>query len=181
MSRADELAAATPLAAAPTTLRDLHAAIKARLAPVLENFWLLSTKTSNRAPDLVDGWLPPKLAPVAGANPQPLNAEQFPFLIVRPRHGADTETGAEQSATATVDLVIGTYSDTDDGFLDVLDVIQAIRLDLGGAPTITGTAFEHTGPLTWEVPEDQPRPQWFGRVSTTWTIPRPRRADGSNS
>ncbi len=186
MSRADELAAATPLAVAPSTLRELHQAIKARLVVALADFWLLSTKTGHRAPAIVDGWLPPKLAPVAGANPQPLNAEQFPFVIVRPRMGTDSEPGAEQASTAVVDLVIGTYSDTDDGWLDVLDVIQAIRLDFHGNPTIAGTAFEHTGPLSWHLADEHPdagqklRPQWLGAITTTWTIPRPRRVDGSN-
>jgi hypothetical protein len=53
--------------------------------------------------------------------------------------------GADENSTAVVQIVIGTYSDTDDGWLDVSLIIDAIRADLGAAPAIDGTAFEHVG------------------------------------
>lgn len=171
MKPADQLAAAAANAAAPGTLVGLHEAIKARMAIVAAGFPLLETKTDTRAPDVIDGWLPPK----PGAE-----ATQFPFLAVRPRSGVDSEQSADQNATARIDVIVGTYSDTDDGWIDVLLLIDAIRAELGAAPTIVGTAYEQTGPLTWEIPEEQPRPQWFGRVTTNWTLPRPRRVEARN-
>lgn len=165
------LQAVSHRAASSGTLRALHEAIKARLEPLVASYCLLSTKTGgNRAPLVFDGWVPPKVTA----------DQQFPFVIVRPRTGTDTPQEAEQRATANIEIIVGTYSDTDDGWLDVLDLIQAIRQDLDEAPTINGAPFEQTGPLTWEVPEEQPRPQWLGRVSTVWTIPRPRRAEALN-
>lgn len=166
------------LVAAPGTLTALHGAIKARLALVAAAFPLLETEspTVKRAPNVIDGWLPPK----PRAEDNPAGALQFPFLIVRPRTGTDTEQSADQNATAAVDIVIGTFSDTDNGWLDVALLIDAIRADIGAAPAITGTAFEHTGPLTWEVLEQQPRPQWFGVVKTIWTVPRPQRVEARN-
>jgi hypothetical protein len=159
-----------PLVAAPGTIAALHGAYKARLADVAAAFPLLETKSGSRAPRLADGWLPPKDAAV----------EDFPFLALRPLSGADTEQGGDENATAVIQILIGTYSDTDDGWLDVALIIDAIRADLGAGPTIEGTAFEHIGPLTWELPEGQERPQWFGIVKTIWSLPRPRRVEARN-
>jgi hypothetical protein len=161
------------LVAPPGTLTALHGAIKARMSIVAAAFPLLATKdpTVQRAPTVGDGWLPPK---TAGAD------DQYPFLLVRPSGGTDTEQSADQNATADVDIVIGTFSDSDDGWLDVLLIIDAIRADLGAAPSIVGTAFEQTGPSTWQIPEEQPRPQWLGVVKTKWTVPRPQRVEARN-
>ncbi len=155
------IAAQTPI--------DLHEALKGRLAPVLARLDRLKTKSdAQRAPALLDGWLPPK------------DLEVFPFVIVRPRSGVDSVQGAEQDAKETIELIVGTYSDENDGWKDVLQVLQAIRQDLAAAPTIANTAFEHVGPLTWDIPEEQARPQWLGRATTIWQIPRPRRVEARN-
>jgi hypothetical protein len=157
-------------AAAPNSLMGLHLELKRRLADVAAKFPLLETKTAGvtRVPAVIDGWIPPK----PGAD-----AEQFPFLIVRPSGGTDTDEGADQNGRATVKIIIGTYSDTDDGFLDVVLLVDAIRSDLWERPTLDGTAYEHFGPLTWEIPEQQPRPEWFGTVTTIWNVSRPRRIE----
>lgn len=164
--------AAAYRSAAPQTLLGLHGAIKGRMAILAEGFWPLATKSGGeRAPALVDGWLPPMTSP---------DVERFPFLIVRPHTGTDSEEGGQQDARAAFDLIIGIYKDADDGWMEVLQVIDALRLDLGAKPRIEGTGFEHTGPLTWELlapvdPFTSTRPQWFGVVTTNWTLPRPRR------
>lgn len=162
------------LVAAKSTLVDLHRAIKARLQnEVAPLFPSLETKDPNvsRAPTLLDGFVPPK----PGGD-----AAQYPFMIVCPRSGTDTEQGADQNATAVFEIVIGTYSDADDGWLDVLMLIDAIRDNFGSAPSIEGTAFEQTGPMTWVLDEAQPRPQWLGSVKSTWTLPRPVRVEARN-
>lgn len=165
--------ASPALVAAPAGVSALHGAIKARMAAVAALFPNLDTEDANtkQAPTVFDGWLPPR--PKDGP-------PQFPCLLVRPRTGTDTEQSADENATAGVDIIVGVWSDTDDGWLDALLLIDAIRADLGAQPAINGTAFEQTGPLTWEIPEEQPRPQWFGKVKTNWTIPRPRRVEARN-
>ncbi len=169
MSTGDRKAAAIAAGAvAQNTLMGLHREFKARLQEVAAGFPLLETKTSARAPVVFDGWLPPK----PGSD-----AEQYPFFLLRPETGTDTEEGADQVGTATLKIVIGTYSDTDDGWLDLMLLIDAIRSSLGDEPTLKGTAFEHFGPLTWTIPEEQPRPQWLGTVTTIWNIARPRRGE----
>lgn len=159
-------------AAPPASIAALWAALSGRLEVVAAAYPLLETKSGGaRAANVVPGWLPPK---------ESAGAEDFPFLIVRPRSGVDTEQAADQNATAVVDIVVGTYSDTDDGWLDVMILIDAIRADLGAEPAISGTAFEQVGPLTWEIPVEQYRPQWFGTVKTIWNVPRPQRVEERN-
>lgn len=170
MSDADRIAAAQANAAASSTLSGLHRALKERMEEVASAFWGLATKTTTRAPQVVDGWLAPKTSAL----------EDFPFLIVRPVNGIDSQQGADEDATATFDVIIGTYSDTDDGFLDVLAVIDAIRDSLAASPNLGG-AYEHIGPLGWRLPEDQQaRPQWLGVATLVFLLPRPRRVDARN-
>lgn len=172
MSDADRIAAARANAAAPGTLAALHGALKARVQAIASAYWGLATKTEGvtRAPIVVDGWLPPK----------DVDSDRFPFLILRQKSGQDSAPGADESSTAAIEIVVGTYSDTDDGWLDVLLLVDAIRLDLAAEPVIADTAFFHVGPLGWQIPEQQPRPQWFGVITTNWNIPRPQRVDSRN-
>lgn len=153
------------------TTAGLQRALFVRMQAVAARFPLFETKEegSRRAPTVRHGWLPPK----ADAD-----AKDFPFILVRPRSGEDSEQGQDENARATMAIVIGSYSDTDDGFMDVQLVIDAIRESLAAFPVLEGTAFEHVGPLRWEIPDEQPRPQWFGVVTTIWNLPRPRRVEG---
>lgn len=172
MSDADRRAAAQSNAVGPRTVAALHGALKARLTAVVSGF-SLKTKTAYRSPSVIDGWLPPKTA-------EDVDVDRFPFLLVRPRSGADSPQGGDENATAAFQIIIGTYSDEVDGWLDVMLLIDAIRDDLGAEPAIQGSAFEQIGPLTWELQEQQPRPQWFGSVTTQWNLPRPRRVEARN-
>jgi hypothetical protein len=172
MSDPTRLEAVSYQAARAGTLDGLRAAIIARMGVVADKFQFLQTKNGeDRAPEVIDGWLD-----FLAAN----DVERFPFIIVRPTDGEDSKQGAEQDALAVVKLIVGTYSDTPDGFRDAVQMIDAIREDLGAAPAIVGTAYEHTGPLKWEVPEEQHRPQWMAIVTTNWTLPRPRRVEALN-
>lgn len=170
----------------PRSLMGLHQQIKARLQVVAAKFPLLQTETApgetilQRAPVVLDGWLPPKRAaadPTADPAVQAMAGKQFPFMLVRPVSGVDTWEGSDQTSNATFKIIIGTWSDDDDGWLDIMLIVDAIRDDLAGAPTIQGTGFEHNGPIAWELSEEQPRPQWLGVVTTIWTLPRMRRVD----
>lgn len=159
-------------AAAPSTLTGLQRALKSRVESIVAAFPLFETKSgSARVPSVHDFTLPPK---------DSASAEDFPFVAVRPRTGTDTEEGAEQNARATFDIEIGTYSDTNDGIQDVLAIVDAIRSSLGTQPHLDGTAFEHVGPLVWDTPFPQPRPQWLALVTTIWQLPRPQRAEARN-
>lgn len=152
---------------APNTIAGLIAAAKVRAASIVSSFWGFTTKSGQaRAPQIVGGWMAWK---------QTATDERFPYLLVTPVRGVDSAEGAEQDARATIAFVIGVHSDADDGWLDALHLVDAIRQSLEGEPLLAGTDFEHVGPLEWEMPDEQPRPQWHAVVTTTFLIPRPRR------
>jgi hypothetical protein len=155
------------------TLVGLHQAVRGRLATMAAALSPLETKSGGTAqPAIYDGWVPPKPGSSDG-----VSSEQFPFLILRPREGSDTPPSADQNARATIDILIGIYNDTQDGWLDLLPVIDAIRAEFWDEPVIENTGYEHDGPLTWAIPPVQARPQWLATVTTIWIIPRPRRVE----
>jgi hypothetical protein len=159
-------------AAAPGTIAGLRPALRARIESLAAGFWGLETKTDGKksAPQVVGFTLPPRTTQ---------DSDQFPFIAIRPRAGSDSEQGSDQSSRATVDIEIGTYSDSDDGDVDLHLIIDAIRVELAANPVLTGTQYEHIGPLTWEVPFPQPRPQWLALVTTVWALPRPQRVEST--
>lgn len=171
MSEEERLAAARANAAGASTLAGLHVALKARVAEIAEAHPLYESKTGTKAIAVVDHQLPPK---EAGGD------DVYPFMIVRPANGEDTAQGATEESTAIVKIIVGTYHDDDDGLLDVLNLIDALRIDFAEEPVLEGTAFEQRGPLLWEVPDVQPRPQWLGVVTTNWSLPRPQRVEARN-
>lgn len=168
-------------AAAGATLGDLHKAIKARLETALAHA-SMGSRTGFRVPRIFDGWLPDR-ASRAKVDETGIDAatlrDQFPYVIVRPVSGGDSIDGVDARATATVRLLLGTYSETDsdtfDGWVDLMHLVDLIRLDFATNPVLEGTAFEQTGPLTWEIPEEQAPPHWQGLITSTWTTPRPAR------
>lgn len=165
-------------AAAPGTISGLQLALIARMKLLAAALWDLPTKTGADADDVPVhfGWLPPVKSG---------DAPRFPYLLVRPHGGEDSIPGGQQTASAAFDIIIGVYTDTDDGEQDLLHVIDAIRIDLAAAPELADTAYSHTGPLTWDLitdadPRRSTRPEWLAVVTTNWTLPRPRRVEARN-
>ncbi len=166
MSRKDTARAAG--AVAPGTVGNITAAVAAVILPLVAGLSLETRKEGvRRAPFVFEGWEPPK---------ETADVDRIPCVIVRPRSGEDSQPGGDEKSTAVVEIEVWTYSDTDDGWRDVALIIDAIRFELGLHPWLAGTQYEQTGPLAWEIPRDQQRPEWFGVITTTWTIPRPVRA-----
>lgn len=115
--------------------------------------------------NVLAGWLPPKRA---GAKEE----EDFPFVRVIPLEGGDSST----LGICTVSLLVGTWADDPGGWRDCVNVIQRIRLSLLALPgrTLAGRyrMTEKDGQLlTWRIYEDQPYPQWFGEITSHFSIP----------
>ncbi len=167
--------------ATASSLAALHVAIVARMTAIAATLPLLGTKAPEPA---VDTGVPQeRAAAIYEYDPPPKSAEnkdspRYPFLCINPKRGRDSLPGTEEQSTATVEITVGTYSDTNDGGTDVLLIIEAIRRDLGSRPKLEGTAFSHLGPLDWDTPNlGATRPQWLGVVTTVWTLPRPPLVD----
>ena len=151
---------------------DLVDAICEFLTITVKDLQLKTQRGDTRSPQIVAGYLPPK-------NPKKpeLQEEDFPFVIVRLISLEDTsEKGGSASkdyAQAVVRLVIGTYShDAQDGWRDVANTATRIWIDLFRKRVIA-KRYRIEYPYLFEMPEEQPYPQWIGEMTTRWTMPRP--------
>lgn len=97
----------------------------------------------------------------------------FPMVLVRPRSIVDDngESGAQRTQV-DVDFVIGARRIGNEGFLDVVSIVERIRRDLLVTPIIENRARLEL-PLESEFGEDDAFPQWFGIVSARFNIPQP--------
>jgi len=128
---------------------------------VVKNYWLETNKQDlNKPPQVVTGYLPPKKS-----TPDP----DYPFVIVRLVEGTDNQEGA----TVTVKIIVGTYSeDAQNGWRDVANIIQRIWTELFKRRVIA-KKFMVEYPMKFEMPEEQPFPEWVGIMTTTWTVAHP--------
>lgn len=96
----------------------------------------------------------------------------YPFIILRLLNGSDDDdvVAGQEGAIATVRLLFGTKSYDTNGYLDVLHLIQTVRSAILRSGTLDDR-FRIQKPLTWTIYEDQPHPEWYGEMVTTWIIP----------
>ncbi|MEK4882643.1 MULTISPECIES: hypothetical protein [Paenibacillus] len=93
----------------------------------------------------------------------------FPLIIVRPMEG-DSD---DKESRAQVKLLFGTQSDDDSGFVDVLNLMERVRILLMRQRVID-KKFRIESNWKWQFLEDQPEPQWICQAVTTWTLPQIR-------
>lgn len=109
-----------------------------------------------------EGYLPSKTA-------ENINTPDYPYVIVRLHTGDAQDNGH----TVNVLLYFGTKSDDDEGFKDVLNVMEHVRIALLKQRVIE-KQFRMELPYTWELFEGQPQPEWVGLAKTKWTLPAVR-------
>jgi hypothetical protein len=151
---------------------DLIDAICEFLTLTVKDLQLKTQSGDERPPQIVAGYLPPK-------NPKKpeLQEDDFPFVIARLISLEDVSekgggTGRDY-AQAVVRLVIGTYShDAQDGWRDVANTATRIWIDLFKKRVIA-KKYRIEYPCLFEMPEEQPYPQWIGEMTTRWVVPRP--------
>ncbi|CAH1058854.1 hypothetical protein [Paenibacillus pseudetheri] len=97
------------------------------------------------------------------------NDPVFPLIIVRPMDGdSDNDESRVQ-----VKLLFGTQSEDDSGFIDVLNLMERVRILLM-RQRIIDKKFRIESNWKWQFLEDQPEPQWICQAITTWTLPQIR-------
>ncbi|MGI6436406.1 MAG: hypothetical protein ACOX0F_13855 [Syntrophomonadaceae bacterium] len=129
------------------------------LETVLTEFLLETGKGQDKAPQVAEGWLPPK-----GSSDKP----DFPYVIVRLCEGTDSE----ERGQATIKIIVGTYSEEIEGWKDVGNIIMRIRNTLL-ITRILNNRYQLELPLKWQLFEEQPYPEWIGQITTKWTIALP--------
>ncbi|WP_238649759.1 hypothetical protein [Paenibacillus piscarius] len=97
------------------------------------------------------------------------NDPVFPLIIIRPMEG-DSDN---DESRAKVKLIFGTQSEDDSGFIDVLNLMERVRILLM-RQRIIDKKFRIDPNWKWKFLEDQPEPQWICQAETTWTLPQIR-------
>ncbi|GIO33122.1 hypothetical protein J2TS6_42630 [Paenibacillus albilobatus] len=123
----------------------------------------------DRPPAVHLGWLPNAGQPevINGKLIPPRASDSdFPYIIIRALDGED----GEDYGSVKIRILVGTKSADDEGYLDILHLIEVLRNSLLSTAVI-GQRFEIKRPLKWTLYEDQPYPEWIGEIMTTWTVP----------
>lgn len=135
------------------------------LGQALEDFGLENKSGTLRAPQIINGYLPPKRSSAD---------DDFPFVVIRP----DSGTANQDSVSVELTIIIGCYSEKTDGYMNCLNVMTRIRnalLSLEGG--ILGGRYVLNGDVSWKNTDEQPWPQWNLFVTTNWLMRSPRFMD----
>ncbi len=133
--------------------------LKSFLEGVVADYLLETNKGQAKAPQVVEGWLPPK---------ESTEVPDVPYVILRLLEGEDSA----ESAQVNIKILVGSYSEDTDGWKDAVNVILRIRERLLINRTL-GKKFRLKQPLKWKLFEEQPYPIWIGEITTIWTVALP--------
>lgn len=145
--------------------------LRQRLTTIVEQMQLPTDTDANtlKAPRIVNGYLEPKRS----RGPKETEPD-FPYIIVRPPNG---NTQQDHTSTVQVNLIIGCHSEEFDGYEYCLHVLSEVRRGLMEQPNLNpgaiGSVFRMEYPFEWEMPDDQPWPEFLILVKTRWTIATP--------
>lgn len=118
-----------------------------------------------RAPQIVNGFLPPKRSS---------ELDDFPFVLVRP----EQSTTDRQSEEVRVNIIVGCYSEEYDGFEYGVNVIERIKEKICTLPAETlEQRYQMRYPIKWNMVPEQPWPQWQIDMETIWIFNSPRNTD----
>lgn len=135
---------------------ELAKALRDFIAEAVKEYRLPVKNGEPRAPVVVNGFLPPKRS---GAE------DDFPFVLVRLEKGETDREGAKCTAA----IIIGCYTTEFDGHEYCVNVMERIKQALCEMPY--GTLAEKyllQYPIKWEMPDEQPYPQWQIGMETEW-------------
>ena len=141
---------------------NLAIALGVFIEDAIKELRLKTKKGELRAPQIVDGYLPPK---------RTLEDDDFPFVIVRAEEG----TSFMGQTSVTVALIIGCYTTETDGYAHCMEIMQRIRSALCQMPEQTlDERFQLEFPIVWRNAPEQPYPQWQLEMTTKWTFNTPQ-------
>ena len=118
-----------------------------------------------RAPQIVNGFLPPKRS---------TDLDDFPFVLVRP----EQSTTDRESEEVRVNIIVGCYSEEYDGFEYGVNVVERIKEKICTLPDETlAQRYQMRYPIKWTMVPEQPWPQWQIDMETIWIFNSPRNTD----
>lgn len=95
---------------------------------------------------------------------------QYPFIIVRPQSGNDSDSFAANECKILFNIGIHDKSKDYQGYKDVLNIIDKIYYRLF-TKVIFGDQFTVVRPFDWELEEDD-YPYFQGWIETNWEYPK---------
>lgn len=146
--------------------------LRQRLREVLGEMQLPTQGGELRNLTIYDGWIPPKRRGQTDDN-------EYPFIMVRPGRGEHLREGGrngqggaagQSSNTVDVSIYVGTFGDDATGYREALQVIERIMIDLNHRPQVGDRCRVMPG-MSWEMPEEQPYPQWIAMLNITMQLP----------
>ena len=146
----------------------LTKALREFIATAVKDFRLPVEKGESRAPQVLNGELPPKQYVEPN---QSERKDDFPFVVVRPE-GAVTE---REKTEVNVSIIIGCYTKEFDGHDYCLNVMSKIRNALVSMEN--GTLNEKyilQFPIEWDNLPQHPWPQWQIIMTTRWVFNTPQ-------
>jgi len=154
--------------------------IAERIEDIVKNYLMEESNTDSdgkramRAPKVWTQNLPEKLYENV---PDPAD---YPFVLVMLGGGNGV---TDNKMPCSVAILVGGYDDGQvieggvrdrQGWLLPAEMAWRIITSLAVDPVIGAFALD-LEEISWELPgQEQPAPQWFGIINTTWTIPVPR-------
>lgn len=140
----------------------LTLALREFIKEAVKNFRLPVENGKIRAPQVINGYLPPK---------QSGNLDDFPYVIVRPEKGSSEREATE----VTVSIIIGCYAEDYDGYEYCLNVMARIRHALAELENnILANRYVLQFPISWEMVPGQPYPEWQLDMTTHWDFNSPK-------
>lgn len=137
-------------------------ALVALISEAVEEYRMPVKNGDPRAPKVVNGFLPPKRS---------LPEDDFPFVVVR----AEAGTSDVQETITNVAISIGCYTEEYDGHKYCLNVLARIKSALSMLENgILDKKYVLQYPMTWQMVENQPYPEWQLDMVTKWAYNTPQ-------
>lgn len=109
-----------------------------------------------KEPQVVLGYLPFK-----GESENP----DYPYIIIRAVNGVDDK----EKSIISINIILGIYSEDNDGWEDIINVCQRVRQALLDNKTLANKFCLEQ--IEWEIFEEQTIPEWNGILRTLWSLP----------
>ena len=140
----------------------LAEALKEKIAEAVKDFRLPVEYGDMRAPNVINGYLEPR---------DSTRKDVFPFVLVRSEEGSVNVDKTQ----VTVAIIIGCYSNENDGDKHCLNVMTRIRKALSEMENgILANKYMLKYPITWQIAPLQPFNKWQLDMITQWEYNTPQ-------
>ncbi len=124
----------------------------------------------DKVPTVHLGYLPIKRVPDPQSPPvSKHSSSEEPYILIRPLEGEDEQN----LGLAKVLIGFGCYDETEQGYIDLLNMIEDVKQAILRAGLIGDGMYEiaEDKKIKWHIYGDDNWPEWIGQLETYWTMP----------